>query len=614
MTAREWIAPMRALGLGHYSVPRALGELWRAIWRVGPGLAMTVLGLTLVVAATGPLRLLALGSVVESVIDPFRSLGISLAVLASVAAAGAIGSALLTVPVKELGRRVDLHFGQRLITCVGRPLGTPHLEDPATRDKISTVQGVVSPGNTPGTCVAGYSSLLSVKLGALGNVAILCSFRWWLGIGTALGAMLIRRRILRTWFTASRTAGGDVPALRRSEYLRDLALEPAAAKEHRLFALGPLLLARHRSAWSDALEPVWRERRATLVRALWIDVAVVVLAGLAAAPIAFGLVSGEVTAARAVVLVGALTVIVALGGFVPDADFPIRYGCLTVPPLLELEAELAAPGPVPASGHMTPGRGEPPKRIDFASVGFTYPGTERPVLECLNLGIGAGTTVAIVGANGAGKTTIVRLLARLYEPSAGRITVDGVDLSDLDAARWRRSLAVIFQDFARYELTLRDNVSFGAHEIRHDTAAIESVAEQAGLTDIVARLPNGWDTPLSPRYRDGVDLSGGQWQKVALARALLAVRAGARVLVLDEPTANLDVRAEAEFYERFLDLAQATTTILVSHRFSTVRRADRICVVEHGRVTEDGDHDELLELGGTYARMFHKQSARFVGG
>jgi ATP-binding cassette, subfamily B, bacterial len=222
----------------------------------------------------------------------------------------------------------------------------------------------------------------------------------------------------------------------------------------------------------------------------------------------------------------------------------------------------------------------------------------------------AGRSLAVVGANGAGKTTLVKLLCGLYEPTAGRIEVDGQDLAEIDPMAWQERLAAIFQDFSRYALTARENVTLGAPL---DDAALQRAATRAGALPVIDRLPNGWETVLSRQFTGGDDLSGGQWQRVALVRALYAVERGARVLVLDEPAANLDVRAEAELYDRFLDLTAGLTTIVISHRFSTVRRADRIVVLDGGRIAESGSHDELLALGGRYAHMFRLQADRFAG-
>jgi ATP-binding cassette subfamily B protein len=233
------------------------------------------------------------------------------------------------------------------------------------------------------------------------------------------------------------------------------------------------------------------------------------------------------------------------------------------------------------------------------------------VLRSLDLTIEAGTSLAIVGLNGAGKTTLVKLLARLYEPQSGRILVDERPLTDYPVRDWRRRVAAIFQDFVHYELPVRENVGFGAVELLHDDEKIRAALDKAGALDLVDELPHGLDTTLSRGYEDGTDLSGGQWQRVAIARAMMAVEGGASVLVLDEPTASLDVRAEAAFFERFLELTRGLTTVLISHRFSTVRRADRIVVLEDGRVIEDGTHDELLARDGRYAELFRLQAARF---
>jgi ATP-binding cassette subfamily B protein len=234
------------------------------------------------------------------------------------------------------------------------------------------------------------------------------------------------------------------------------------------------------------------------------------------------------------------------------------------------------------------------------------------VLRGLDLTIPAGRSLAIVGLNGAGKTTFVKLLARLYEPQSGRITVDGIDVRSFPARAWRRRLGAIFQDFVHYDLSLADNVGFGAPELLHERDRIRSVLARAGGSALVEGLPAGLDTVLSRSYEGGGELSGGQWQRVAIARALMAVEAGAGVLVLDEPTANLDVRAEAAFFEQFLGLTEGLTTILISHRFSTVRRADRIVVLAEGVVVEEGTHEQLIELDGRYAELFRLQAARFV--
>ncbi|MEQ1786046.1 MAG: ABC transporter ATP-binding protein, partial [Acidimicrobiales bacterium] len=252
-----------------------------------------------------------------------------------------------------------------------------------------------------------------------------------------------------------------------------------------------------------------------------------------------------------------------------------------------------------------PAAGLPASEIRFRDVTFAYPiAPDTPVLQHFDLTIPAGTSLAIVGQNGAGKTTLAKLLCRLYDPQSGTVEIDGVDLRTLDLDEWRERLTAVFQDFIRFELPLRDNVApAGAPD-----APILAARREAGAADLASL-----DTPLAKGYEGGTDLSGGQWQRVALARALCAVELGAGVVLLDEPTAQLDVRGEAEIFERVLAATRHCTTILISHRFSTVRQADRICVLEHGNVVELGTHDELMAAAGRYRTMFDLQAERFAG-
>jgi ATP-binding cassette subfamily B protein len=245
-------------------------------------------------------------------------------------------------------------------------------------------------------------------------------------------------------------------------------------------------------------------------------------------------------------------------------------------------------------------------------VSFQYPGTSASVLDELSLEIRPGELLAVVGANGAGKSTLIKLLSGLYRPTGGRITVDGADIWQTGIGRWRRRITVVFQEFAKYHLSLAANISLTADTgTEQHRVALSEAVEQAGLSDVVARMPGGLDTPLARTRSGGIDLSGGQWQQVILARALYAVRAGARLLVLDEPTAHLDVRSESELFDRLARQKGDLSVVLISHRLSTVRTADRIVLIDGGRISECGTHEELMALKGQYAHMFTIQAERF---
>jgi ATP-binding cassette subfamily B protein len=298
----------------------------------------------------------------------------------------------------------------------------------------------------------------------------------------------------------------------------------------------------------------------------------------------------------------------------PEID--AEQGVAAIVPALRLDdamadAEAALAPPTETDVDVT---ALPRHHVRFRDVHFRYAGRDHDVLAGLDLEIPAGSSFAIVGENGAGKTTLVKLLARLYEPTSGVIEVDGVALSAVDPFAWQRRVAAIFQDFGRYPLPVTDNIGWGAVEHAGDRTALERAARRAGALEMIEGLPFGWDSVLDRQFDKGIEVSGGQWQRIALARALFAVEGGAGILVLDEPTAQLDVRAEADIYERFLELTRGLTTIVISHRFSTVRRADRIAVIDTGRVVEQGSHDELMALGGRYAEMFRLQADRFRSG
>ena len=246
--------------------------------------------------------------------------------------------------------------------------------------------------------------------------------------------------------------------------------------------------------------------------------------------------------------------------------------------------------------------------FEFRNVSFAYPGTERRVLRDFNFHLHPGERIALIGENGQGKTTVVKLITRLYDPTEGEILLDGVDLREYDLDDLHHEMGVIFQDFMRYEMTARDNIGVGRVERDSTEDEIERAAEKSLAASVIAKLPRHYDQMLGRRFETGVELSGGEWQRVALARAYLR---DAQLLILDEPTAALDARSELEVFERFAELTEGKMALLISHRFSTVRMADRIVVLEGGRLVEQGRHEELMALGGRYAGMFEMQAASY---
>src|SRR5579859_7021461 len=254
-----------------------------------------------------------------------------------------------------------------------------------------------------------------------------------------------------------------------------------------------------------------------------------------------------------------------------------------------------------------PLRGE----IRFDHVTFAYPGADRNALTDLTFTVNVGETLAVVGRNGAGKTTLFKLICRLYDPNEGRILIDGIDLRDFEPDELRRQIGAMFQDYVDYQATAAENIGLGNVPEIADRDAVISASKQAGSDDLIARLPAGYDTALGKWFDAGVNLSGGEWQKVALARAFM--REDAKILLLDEPTSALDAQAEYDLFERLRSLTRGRTAVYISHRFSTVRRADRIVFLEHGRLVEEGTHEELMALGGRYARLFRMQASAYTG-
>jgi ABC-type multidrug transport system fused ATPase/permease subunit len=500
----------------------------------------------------------------------------------------------------NLGDRTAAWLYDRLTDACVRPPGMGHLEDPTLTRDLTVARdfdlGMTGPPLfiSMDFIASGFVDLM----GGLAFAAVLATYAWWAPLVLG-GAWLATHWLLResaVW--RDRNTPEVRSAQRDADYAYRLAVDPPASKELRLFGLAGWVLDRfvRRRTHLHALQykaTRLRERPLLWCVLLVFTANVIVFWSLAHAAADGSLGLGAVVMFAQCALG---TSLIAFGGL----NWALDGAAAPVAAVLRLEPAMDRAGALPLGKHNA--AGTPAREVRFRNLTFAYPGG-APVLNSLDLVIPAGSSLAIVGQNGAGKTTLAKLLCRLYDPQAGAIEIDGVDLRELDLVSWRARLTAVFQDFTRFELPLRDNVApAGAAD-----AVVQAALQSAGAADLAAL-----DTVLARGYEGGTDLSGGQWQRVALARALCAVQLGAGVVLLDEPTAQVDVRGEAEIFDRILAASRHCTTILISHRFSTVRHADRICVLEHGNVIELGTHDELMAKGGRYRTMFDLQAQRFT--
>jgi len=440
------------------------------------------------------------------------------------------------------------------------------------------------------------------SISLLAMAGLLFSFHW--GIAAILFVATIPGLLVRLRYAglAYRWQRQRTCAERQAWYFHWMLTGDVHAKEIRLFDLGTLFRQRFR----DLRRRLRQERIRITTKRSMAELAAQVSATLAVfasyAFIAYRTVQGDITLGDLVMYYQAFQrgqgflqqILSGLAGLYEDNLFLSNlYEFLDLKPRV---VQPTHPRPVPRP--MRTG-------IAFDHVSFQYPTGAKKVLEDINLHIRPGEVVALVGENGSGKTTLIKLLCRLYDPTNGTITLDGVDLRQFETTALRREISVIFQDYAQYHLTARENIWFGNATLPPDQERIVAAARHAGADEVIAELPQGYETILGKWFEDGEELSVGEWQKVALARAFLR---DAQIIVLDEPTSDLDARAEYEVFKRFRQLAAGKTVILISHRFSTVRMADRIYVLEGGRIIESGSHDELVRLGGTYAHLFETQA------
>ena len=499
----------------------------------------------------------------------------------------------------NLGDRTASWLYDRLSEACVHPPGMAHLEDPALTSDLTVARDfdLAMTGPPLSISMDFIANGMAEMVGGTASAVILARYSWWAPLVLA-GAWLATHWLLResaVWH--DRNTEEVRGAQRDADYAYRLAVDPPASKELRLFGIAGWTIERfiaRRTRLHELQYAATRLRERPIVWSMLLVVAANVLVfWLLAADAA----AGRITLGEAVIYVQCAIGVsmIAFGGF----SWALDGASAPVAAVLRLEPAMRPAGALPSGDR--PARGLPAQAIQLRDITFAYPGG-KPVLDHFDLTIPAGSSLAIVGQNGAGKTTLAKLLCRFYDPQSGAILIDGIDLRDFDVASWRARLTAVFQDFLRLELPLRDNVA---------PAGAPDDVIRAGLASAGAANLAALDTVLARGYTGGTDLSGGQWQRIALARALAAVQLGAGVVLLDEPTAQLDVRGEAEIFDRLLAATRHCTTILISHRFSTVRHADRICVLEHGRAVELGTHDELIALGGRYRTMFDLQAQRF---
>jgi ATP-binding cassette subfamily B protein len=500
-----------------------------------------------------------------------------------------------------LGDRFTNRISVRLIEHATK-LDLASFEDPVFCDKLERARR-----QTTGR-VGLLAAVLNVGQDTLSLISLSASlivFSPWLMV--LLVAAVIPSFLGETHFTtlAYSVLYRWTPQRRLLDYIRLLGASNQSAKEIKIFGLGTHLAERYR----EVSERIYEDNKTVAVKRSSVG-------------FLLNLVStGGYYGAYAVVLIRTLAGAISFGmfGFLTGAFSRSRMyiekilqsftdisdQALYLKDLFEFfEMEPAirsVPGALPAPRPIRSG-------FEFRNVGFAYPGSDRMVVENINFRLDAEEKIALIGENGAGKTTLVKLLARLYDPTQGQILLDGVDVREYDVEDLRKEIGVIFQDYMRYELLAKENIGFGKIEDLGDQARIEVAARKSMAYQVIGKLPNGYDQMIGRRFDGGVDLSGGEWQKFALARAYMR---DAQLLILDEPTATLDARAEYEVFRRFAELTKGRMAVLISHRFSTVRMADRILVLQNGRIHEQGTHKHLVDLGGQYAELFELQAAGY---
>ncbi len=581
----------------------------RLLWETGPGLVTAAVAFRFLVALV-PLGALWIGKmIIDAVVASTQHPGVMpphiwifLAAEFAIVATGSILGRAVDYCDGRLGDRFSRDVSVRVMKHAAT-LDLASFEDPAFYDRLERARVQANDRvwmlNAVGRLLQQSVTLISLSAGVLAYSPLL----FLLLIGAVLPAFFGESHFA---FLAYSLAYSLTPLRRELDYLRELGTRKENAKELKLFGLASFLRERF-LAVND--EVIGRTQKLA-ARRLWVGAVLSVIGSLgyyaAYAFVVIRTLHGQLTVGELTFLAGALagcsTQIQQLfSTFTGIADQALFLSDLFQFFAMEPKIRVAAE-PLPAPRRIQEG-------FDFEDVSFVYPETCRCVIDRLNLHIDAGERIAIVGENGQGKTTLVKLMTRLYDPTAGRVLLDGIDLRDYDLESLHRKIGVIFQDFARYDLSARENIAAGTIELRNNDLRLYDAAVLSGADRVLDRLPDGLDQMLGRRFEEGVDLSGGEWQKIALARGYLR---DAEVLILDEPTAALDAKSEYEVFERFTELTEGKTAVLISHRFSTVRTVDRIVVLENGSIREQGSHEKLMVLGGSYASMYSLQASRYL--
>jgi ATP-binding cassette subfamily B protein len=585
-------------------LPPALSSMWRALkrgYRAEPVLISVSFALALLAALPDALLALLLKVLADGVLAGDRVLVLS-------ASVGLGASAVATWFLHLMSDRMQRRFRDRVTIALESHVARlqasvatiEHHERPEHLDRLAVLRDQVFVLDHM------YMSLFStcgwiLRLGV--TVVLLVSVHPALAL---LALFALPTVLTSTWRPGIERAAEEraAPANRLARHLFDVVTTAPPGKEVRVTRIGDQFVARRREAWERGFRPVASAR---WVSAGWHAAAWAVFGGAYVAGVAFvSSIGGTTPGDVLLVLAAGARLSAYVGATVGEIGFLRGIWLDGSRRLAWLEDYAAALEPEVAES--VPARVE--TGIRFENVSFSYPGTERLVLEDVDLQFAPGSVVAIVGENGAGKTTLVKLLCRMYRPTRGRILVDGVDIARLSPESWRARLAGAFQDFFRFELIARQSVGLGDVPRMEDRHAVEAAVGRAGAEDVLARLPAGLETQLGPTWVGGVELSFGQWQKLALARGFM--REEPHVLILDEPTAALDAETEHALFERYAAAARDDRiTVLVSHRFSTVRMADTIVVLDGARVVEAGTHAELMALGGQYAQLYEIQAGAY---